>query len=250
MNEVLQQLKCEARALSAGHQPLFYSRFQSEMSFSQEMFFDNPMVIRCREDVLPFLSDAYGHGIQHAKKVAIEAGAILLTGEGGLTLGQSRHLALLAQLCGLLHDICRLEADHAKRGEELALLILQDYPLSDREKGMIGFSISHHEAFAPVEESGDSHTTLLSGALYDADKFRWGPDNFTTTLWEICDYQEWSLQDVAKRFPLGLEKMQEVLPTFRTEVGRSFGPEFIRIGLILGERLYRRLIELSATHAS
>jgi hypothetical protein len=247
MNDVLHKLKEEARALSSEHQPLFYTRFQTELSFAREMFFDHPMIIRCREDVLPFLSDSYGHGIQHAKKVAIEASAIVLIGGSGLSMNTSRNLSLLAQLCGLLHDICRLDDDHARRGEELARIILQEYPLTDMDKEMICFSIRNHEAFAPVEEHADLLTSLLSDALYDADKFRWGPDNFTTTLWEICDYQEWTLKEVTERFPTGLEMMEQILPTFRTEVGQTFGPEFIQIGLALGKSLYRRLSVLNAS---
>jgi hypothetical protein len=249
MNDIMHQLKKEARALASEHHPRFYAQFQSELAFAREMFFDHPLVIRCREDVLPFLNDTFGHGIQHAKKVAIEASAIVLIGGDGLSMKTGRHLALLAQLCGLLHDICRLDGDHARRGEELARIILQEYPLSDADKEMVCCSIRNHEAFAPVEQIADHPTAILSGALYDADKFRWGPDNFTTTLWEICDYQEWTLQEVTDRFPVGLEMMQEILPTFRTEVGRSFGPEFIQIGLALGKNLHRRLCELNAPTA-
>ena len=250
MNNVLHLLKEEARALSSEFQPLFYTQFQSELSFSRELFFDHPLILRCREDVLPFLNDSYGHGIQHAKKVAVEASAIVLIEGGGHGINTSRHVALLAQLSGLLHDICRLDGDHARKGEEMARIILQDYPLGDLDKEMVCFSIRNHEAFAAEEVSSDPQTALLSGALYDADKFRWGPDNFSTTLWEICDYQEWSLSEVTERFPSGLKKMQEILPTFRTEVGRSFGPEFIQIGLALGKSLYRRLNDLNASPAS
>jgi hypothetical protein len=249
MNSVLLQLKEEARALCSGQRPVFYTQFQSELAFSREMFFDHPLILRCREDVLPFLGDSFGHGIQHAKSVAVEASAIVLIEGGRLSMKTTRHLALLAQLSGLLHDICRLDEDHARRGEELSRMILHDYPLSDQDKTLIAFSIRNHEAFAPAESTDDPQGALLSGALYDADKFRWGPDNFSTTLWEICDYQEWSLDEIASRFPMGLEKMEEIKATFRTEVGKSFGPEFISIGMSTGKAIYRRLKELSASKA-
>ena len=32
------------------------------------------MIVRLREDILPFLNVGFGHGIEHFKKVAIDAG--------------------------------------------------------------------------------------------------------------------------------------------------------------------------------
>ncbi|MFW6236136.1 MAG: hypothetical protein ACOC24_05060 [Desulfovibrionales bacterium] len=243
MNDCLDRFKEEARALARNKLPLFYSQFPNELHCAREMFFDHPLILRCQEDALPFLNDTAGHGIQHAKNVAIETGAIILIDGTRKDLKTTRHLALLGQISGLLHDTCRLEDDHARVGADLSRIILRDYPLSDRDKEMIYFAICNHEAFQPVDPPQDGETQLLSAALYDADKFRWGPDNFSTLLWEMCDYQEWPLPEVIARFPLGMKRLREILPTFRTEVGRSFGPEFIEIGLELGQTIYRRVQE-------
>ncbi len=73
------------------------------------MFFDHPLIIRLQEDVLPFLYDEYAHGIYHSKKVAIEAGAIILKEGDDMDGDRVRELVLLAQFGGLLHDCCRLD---------------------------------------------------------------------------------------------------------------------------------------------
>lgn len=239
MLKELELVKQEARNL-AGTQPppRFYEIFAAELAFSKELFFDHPLVVRCCEDVLPFLSDDYGHGIDHAKKVALEGGAIALAEARPLGMDTARHLCMLSQLSGLLHDICRLEPDHAQRGAEVSLQILADFPLSASDKQMIAFAIRNHEAFRPHSPSSDHLEELLGATLYDADKFRWGPDNFGTTLWEICDYEEWCLVEIMAKFPEGVQRIRTIADTFRTEVGRTFGPEFIELGLHLGNRLY------------
>jgi hypothetical protein len=106
---------------------------------------------------------------------------------------------------------------------------------------MISFAIGNHEAFRPEAETTDPQEQLLAAALYDADKFRWGPDNFVTTLWEICDYEDWPLEDILARFPDGLDRIKAVASTFRTQTGQTYGPEMIDLGLSLGRQLYHRL---------
>ena len=241
MNNLLQQLKNEAKDIKVQKRPKFYDHFAPELAYARETFFDNPLILRCAEDVLPFLYDNFGHGVEHCKTVAIEAGTIVFAEAYSTDLKMGRHLVVLAQLAGLLHDTCRLERDHAQQGAELSMKILQDYPLADSDKAMIFFAIRNHEAFRHVDTAPDFKTELLSGALYDADKFRWGPDNFVTTLWEICDYEEWTLDKIVSRFPQGMEFIQSIADTFRTQTGQLYGPEFIETGLEMGNTLYRRM---------
>jgi hypothetical protein len=239
MHKELEAVKKEAKVLAESQiLPSFYTRFAAELAFSREIFFDHPQITRCREDVIPLISDEYGHGIDHAKKVALEAGAIILVEARPWGMAQARRLCVLAQLCGLLHDTCRLEPDHARRGADLAIRILVGYPLSDRDKAMIAFAIRNHAAFQVYESSDDPLEKMLAASLYDANKFRWGLDNFGTTHWEICDYEEWGLRQILAKYPEGIARIKAIANTFRTEIGRSFGPEFIELGLILGQRLY------------
>ena len=244
MIDIYERLKNEAKEYSSKKRPSFYDDFAPELSYSKETFFDHPLILRCSEDVIPFLYDEFGHGIHHSKNVAIEAGSIILAELYQTNLQLGRNLVVLAQIAGLLHDICRLENDHAVQGAYLSLQILKDYPLSDEDKQLISFAIENHEAFKQNSPSPDFKSELLSGALYDADKFRWGPDNFVTTLWEICDYQEWSMGQILERFPQAFEVINSISDTFKTPTGQIYGPEFIQIGLDVGNYIYRRMRQI------
>lgn len=238
-NEILRRLRHESANVLPDRLPNFYTVLNAQLAFARETFFSHPLIIRCREDVVPFLHDDFGHGVDHAKKVAIEACTLVLAEAEPLGMATARRLGLLAMLAGLIHDTCRLEGDHAIRGGELALLLLHDYPLQDAEKDSIAKAIACHEAFSQHKIFDDPHTQLVSDALYDADKFRWGPDNFLTTLWEICNYQEWTLNEILAKFPQGLEMIASVQDTFRTSTGRIYGPEFIELGLTMGKKMYQ-----------
>ncbi|WP_051617116.1 HD domain-containing protein [Desulfonatronovibrio hydrogenovorans] len=222
----------------------FYSQFSSEYALSRDIFFSHPMILRLREDVLPFLNDGFGHGIEHSKKVAIDAGMLaIIETRAWEKPAESKKTCILAQMCGLLHDVCRQDEDHARKGAEFSLLILNNYPLSSKDKEDIAFAVSNHEAFKDAERADSQRQQILSDVLYDADKFRWGPDNFITTLWEICCFEEWSLEEIIERFPKGLKFIESVGETFRTETGRMYGPEFIKCGLEVGSKVYRLLRE-------
>lgn len=244
-DKILDRIKQESAAVAPDFLPKFYAKVDVELAFAKETFFDHPLVLRCREDILPFLYDNFGHGIEHAKKVAIEACALVLHEATPQGLVVARRLGLLAMLAGLLHDSCRLENDHAQRGAELSALVLQEYPLKDEEKNIIFQAIAVHEAFTLPKAFADPHTQLVSDALYDADKFRWGPDNFNTTLWEICNYQEWTLEQILEKFPSSLELILSIAKTFRTPSGKIYGPKFIEFGLIMGKKIYQIIQKFS-----
>lgn len=247
MNNTLRTIREQAKTLRGRlATPGFYRQCAAEIETARSAFFDDPLIYRMQQDVLPFLYDDYGHGVEHAKKVAIEGAAIVLAELGKTAPDRARRLAKLAMLAGLLHDICRLEPDHALRGAEVSQLILQDYPLPAEDKAAVVRAVGCHEAFALCGETPDPDADLLAGALYDADKFRWGPDNFVTTLWEICDYLEWPLEEIVRRFPEGVERIRQVADTFRTGVGQAFGPEFIEQGLEMGRDLYLLLRDAAA----
>ena len=105
-------------------------------------------------------------------------------------------------------------------------------------------AIRNHEAFQPCSRTADPATQLISDVLYDADKFRWGPDNFTETLWAMVAGRDIPLQTLLPRFLPGLEGIRKIRDSFRTTVGRVYGPDFIDRGLEIGSRLYAALKEL------
>lgn len=242
MDEALRIIRIRVRSmLDDITPPAFYRDMRREIDASREMFESHPMIRRLIRDATPLLADEFGHGMRHSSRVAVEAGAIVLAQPGP---GEDpEYAASLALICGMLHDLRRMEDDHARKGALTALDILKEYPIDPGDKERIAFAIRNHEAFSAPEECGDRLGDLLAGALYDADKFRWGPDNFADTLWEICEYCEWTAREVADNFPKALKIIESVSDTFRTETGRRYGPEFIETGLDLGRRIQRMIHE-------
>ena len=219
-------------------EPEFYRHHHGAVSESARLYEDAPMVRDCLEIVSGY-GDCYGHGLTHIRKVALDAGAIMLIElkRDALTHDSGR-LVLLAHLAGLLHDVRRREKNHAKRGAEEAAGILANFALSAGESSAIVRAIANHEAFQPQEALENSADQLLSDTLYDADKFRWGPDNFTETLWAMLASRKAPLSAVFRHFLPGLEGIRRVRDTFRTETGRKYGPDFIDRGLEIGRRFY------------
>ncbi len=249
MNKALSEFKREARkiAISLGT-PDFHRACAADYDHSHEHFFDHPIIFRLREDVIPFLYDDYGHGIEHSKNVAIDAGAIALAESRSLDKDLVRRMVLLAQISGLLHDICRLDLDHARHSAETSRRVLAAYDLSDEERDIVACAIASHETPGPVAPFGDPIRQLVSDSLYDADAFRWGPDHFVTALWEICDYQEWPMSAIIGRFPAAMERAMAKASGFRTVTGRTYGPELMERGGVIGRRMHKLLREYCETH--
>jgi len=221
--------------------PRFYLEREREVALSREWFAAEPLV----EEALRIVGergDCLGHGLIHVRKVAIDVGALILIEEGGAPPdARVRRLVLLAHLAGLLHDIRRSEKNHAERGAEEAAGILASFPLRDEECAGVTGAIRNHEAFRPFRTDTGPTARLLADALYDADKFRWGPDNFTETLWAMIIPRGIPLQTLLPRFLAGLEGVRKVRESFRTATGREYGPDFIDRGLTIGRRLYEEL---------
>jgi len=221
--------------------PLFYLRNQEEAERSQRLFDQNQMVKECL-DIMADYGDCFGHGLRHILKVAVDAGAIILIeAHSAQPAIDEVRLVLLAHLAGVLHDIKRTEKNHARAGAREASKILECFSLKDRECLAITQAIANHEAFQPHDKLNEPADQLLSDALYDADKFRWGPDNFTETLWAMLATHRTSLKELLPRFSTGLESIRRIRETFRTSTGKVYGPDFIDRGLEIGRRFYTEI---------
>ena len=221
--------------------PRFHLERQREIELSREMFAAEPLVGEGLR-IVGEQGDCLGHGLTHVRKVAIDVGALILIEQRDASDDASgRRLVLLAHLAALFHDIRRSEKNHAEQGADAAAGILASFPIRDDECAKIAGAIRNHEAFHPfrVEEGADAR--LLSDALYDADKFRWGPDNFTETLWAMVISRGIPLRTILPRFLRGLEGLRQIRASFRTATGREYGPDFIDRGLLIGQRLYGEL---------
>lgn len=163
---------------------------------------------------------------------------------------------LLVQVAGLLHDIKRKEKKHSIKGAQFARTFLSTggYPITIDEIDTICSAIREHEAFQKEKQEGkiitdngsvslhDSFSlspSLISNALYDADKFRWGPDNFTHTLWDMAIFLNAPVTEFIKRYPDGMTILEQIKSTFRTDTGKKYGPDFIDLGIEAGNRLFK-----------
>ena len=166
---------------------------------------------------------------------------IIIEADEDQPAGDVERLMLLAQLAGVLHDIKRMEPEHAVKGAEEAEIILQEFELEDRERRAIVQAIRNHEAFKPAQPLEEPSLQVLSDALYDADKFRWGPDNFTETVWMMVAPMNVPLDSLLDYFLPSLDGIERIAGTFRTRTGREYGPDFIVRGLEIGQRIYQEL---------
>lgn len=221
--------------------PRFYREREREVALSGELFSSEPLIGEAMR-IVGERGDCPGHGLTHARKVAIDAGAlILIEEEGRLPGAHVRRLVLLGHLAGLLHDMRRAEKDHAERGADEAARLLTAFPIREVECAAIADAIRNHEAFRPPRNNTGPAERLLSDVLYDADKFRWGPDNFTETLWAMIIPRGIPLRALLPRFLSGIEGIRKIRESFRTVTGREYGPDFIDRGLTIGLRLYEEL---------
>lgn len=222
--------------------PSFYVHCRKELDISSQLLHGDPLLEQCRAAIDPSQLHP-AHGMDHGEAVALEAGAILQA-EGRLhqrISDAARELMLCAHIAGLLHDIMRNGKDHTIHGSREAARILEGFDLQDSSKRYIIAAIRNHEAFSEILPSEDEDAKLISDCLYDADKFRWGPDNFTKTLWLILETNSTTPEELYRVFEEKMGWISRIRGTFRSETGRRFGPEFIDMGLAIGREIYSEM---------
>ena len=242
-NSVYQRLKEKARSTAAKlGLPSFYHSHKKELDKSHRAYAHNKILHNLRGHIDESRLHP-AHGMAHCEKVAIEAGAVLCI-EGtkaAFSCQDIENLMLSAQVAGLLHDIKRAEDNHTIAGSIEAGRILTFFDINNSHKKYITAAIENHEAFKPVCDSEDELARLISDSLYDADKFRWGPDNFTITLWLIIESAGVSAEILYAGFREKMEWISRIRDTFRTETGRKYGPEFIDFGIEIGKEIYSEM---------
>jgi len=241
MTPVYQRLRDRSREIAAlMPMPRFYRDHQAACEHADYLLGTHPVTTRLYEFVALELEDDYGHGLQHAFKVALDAGALMLV-EGATAGYDDTYLdrrVIVVQCACLLHDVKRKEKDHSTAGADYAREILQTYPFSTAELEDICLAIRNHEAFKEYVAIDTHEGALAADCLYDADKFRWGPDNFMYTLWDMVAFYDPPLETFIEHYPRGMTAIQKIKDTFRTKTGQRYGPQFIDIGLAIGEKLY------------
>jgi hypothetical protein len=220
--------------------PDFYQDESPACEYSERFLKTDPAMKKLNRFVADHLDDTFGHGLQHALKVTIDAGALLYIEEQTADCDRAilERGMRVVQSAGLLHDIKRKKKEHAKLGAAHAREVLKNSSLTPAEIEDVCRAIHNHEAFTKNMIATTSEGALASDCLYDADKFRWGPDNFTDTLWDMISFYDPPLSKFMARYPRGMEGLEKIKATFRTPTGEKYGPQFIDLGLAIGQKLY------------
>ena len=241
MQPIYRQIRQRARQIILRHPtPDFYRDHGPAHKNSRRLFDTNPIIKKLFSFVSDTLEDDFGHGLIHAVKVSHDAGSLIFieTQSSGSDPDHISRLVCLVQSAGLLHDIKRKKKDHSTQAAAHAKKLLKNYPFSSGEISNICDAIRNHEAFKDSIHADTPEGQLISDSLYDADKFRWGPDNFHDTLWDMVSYFNPPLARFIDGYPKGMEKLETIKKTFRTATGKKYGPQFIDLGLAIGEELY------------
>lgn len=227
--------------------PRFYVTCETELKTSAHFFSIDPLVHKIQWITSSFLEDNLGHTMAHSKKVALEAGALILKERRQLASNEkeTRRILRLAHCSGLLHDIERREKNHAEKGAVKAREILEKENFPAKDIQSICEAIRRHEAFMEYPEPMNEEEKLLSDCLYDSDKFRWGPDNFAYTIWDMLESAKIPVDTFLSHYKKGVRGIAKIRETFRSESGKFFGPEFIDIGMEISEILYEEIVRLS-----
>ena len=241
MQPIYARLRERARQIVASLPPPdFYRDHLQDTDYSRQLIKKDPLLIRLHQFVSENLANNLGHGLAHAIKVTEDAGALMcIEGQAaGYSRAKLKRRMTIVQCAGLLHDIKRKKKDHAKLGAEHAGKVLKDYALTPEEIRDIRWAIQNHEAFKESLTIESAEGVLVSDCLYDADKFRWGPDNFTHTLWDMISVYNPPLAKFMARYPKGMAGLEKIKTTFRSQTGKKYGPQFIDLGLAIGRQLH------------
>lgn len=225
--------------------PLFYGEHRSHIRRAEETLGSNEFIRKCRAFLVESQLEC-AHGLCHCEAVARDAGTIILIEAEALNMDPSdiETLFIASIIAGLLHDIKRKEKDHAVRGSIEAEKILSKLGMGLRERQYIADAIRNHEAFQETFDRDDMAGRLVSDALYDADKFRWGPENFSMTLWLMVTEHNTPLESLHRTFREKMKGIEKIKETFRTATGKRYGPEFIDQGITIGNTLYKEMTEM------
>ena len=241
MQPIYHQIRQRARQIILRHPtPIFYHDHSAADEASKQYFDSSRDIKKLLSLLAGTLENDFGHGLMHAVKVSHDAGTLMVieARQSGYDDAALSRLVCLAQTAGLLHDVKRKQKDHSSHAAAHAKKLLKKYSYSAEEIDYISTAIQNHEAFKEPIDASSPEGELLSNCLYDADKFRWGPDNFHDTLWDMVSYFNPPLTKFMEGYPQGMEKIESIKTTFRTPTGQKYGPQFIDLGLAIGEELY------------
>ncbi len=225
--------------------PSFYGHHAALIRRSEDALLNHHLIRKCRSHLDESQLEC-AHGLCHCEAVARDAGVIMLleATAQGMNGAETEMLFITAIIAGLFHDIKRREDDHAVRGSIESERILNALGVDERSRTYISYAIRNHEAFKATCDLDDEAGCMVSDALYDADKFRWGPENFSVTLWLMVTSRNTPLESLHRDFKEKMKGIERIKGTFRTGTGRRYGPEFIDQGIVIGNAIYEEMSAL------
>ena len=244
MDHAYDRFRRISRRIAAGFpSPEFYRVHARTIETSRRRLYESPLLKDLLAWAAVHLENDLGHGMIHCMKVTLDAGALMLL-EGhraGWTQASLDRKVALVQCAGLLHDIKRKEKNHAQKGAKEAARILASLSFAPEDVRAVKRAVRNHEAFKRVETFSSETDISVSGCLYDADKFRWGPDNFTETIWRMVSFYNIPFSVLLDRFPGSMKKLADIKATFRTHFGKRYGPAIVDTGLAMGREILAEL---------
>ncbi|WP_051261859.1 hypothetical protein [Desulfovibrio inopinatus] len=234
------------KELTANAPAELHRTLAGEIAYSREFFFDHPLLLDLQDDVLPFLYEDPGHGVEHSKKVAIDASALVLKeGTDKFPPSTVRHLAFLAQVAGLLHNVCRQDKLQTDKCSDLALILLREKFLDENDRAIIFDAIAFNEA--DIESYSEApESMLVRNALHDADMLRWGYDPFSTSLWELYGTSFVPQDEVLAALDKSIELNMSNIDAFLTPTARQFGADVLRFGIHIAQELKKHVATLQS----
>lgn len=244
MEHVYTRMRKRARQIvSRLPPPDFYQDHSFAKELSRQCLENHPVTTELLAFVAKHLEEDFGHGLEHAVKVAVDAGALMIieNKSAGHAADFINCRVLIVQCAGLLHDFERKKDNHAEQGAAYARKVLKTYPLAPDEIEDVSRAILNHVAFKTTIAIKNLEGVLVSDCLYDADKFRWGPDNFSDTIWSMVTFSKMPIVKFLDLYHQGMGKIAKIKDTFRTATGKKYGPQFIDLGLAIGEELFQAI---------
>ncbi len=235
-----------SRTIIANAPSDFHRALADEIVYSRESFFDHPLIIDLQDDVLPFLYEDPGHGVEHSKKVAIDASALVLKeGVNRFSSASLRNMAFIAQIAGLLHNVCRQDKRQTDKCSDLALILLREKSLTNMDRTIIFDAIAFNEA--DTEDFSDApEAVLVRHALHDADMLRWGYDPLSTSLWELYGTSFVSFKEVEAALDTSVERNTANMDAFLTPTARQFGADLLHFGIHAAQELKKHVATLGS----
>ena len=172
-----------------------------------------------------------GHGFDHLEDVATRAGYIAENECRRLKITGKSMVIERAVLAGVLHDVERhlgFEDNHMIEGEKTTRRILHQAGFMDDTVATV---VRNHD-YTDFDPGEDKILSIVFGSVFDADHFRYGLER-EDTFWRMKEKRGKSAADVIHDY----QWLYLYRNAWRTEYGKSVGPEFIDFGIAIAKHI-------------